>query len=84
MAIDGQMPKNSLINLLVNASQYLVKEKESDLKTTIRDGTLIIAVKNESIGIRDTDIGLLLISFSCPQRRAYISNIRNRIRSLHH
>ena len=63
VAIDGQMLKNILINLLVNASKYSAEEKEIELTTTVQNDTLIIAVKDEGIGIPDTDKDNLFISF---------------------
>jgi signal transduction histidine kinase len=63
VAIDGQMLKNILINLLINASKYSAEEKEIELTTAVRDDTLVIKVKDEGIGIPDTDKDNLFISF---------------------
>ena len=63
VVIDGQMLKNILINLLVNASKYSAEKKEIELATTVRDNTLIITVKDEGIGIPDMDKENLFISF---------------------
>lgn len=61
--IDGQMLKNVLINLLVNASKYLAEGKEIELTTAVRSERLSITVKDQGIGIPDTDKDNLFISF---------------------
>ncbi|MBC8154939.1 MAG: HAMP domain-containing histidine kinase [Bacteroidetes bacterium] len=63
VAIDGQMLKNILINLLVNASKYSAEEKEIELTTAVRDNQLIINVRDQGIGIPDVDKDNLFISF---------------------
>lgn len=63
ISLDGQMLKNILINLLINASKYSADKKEIELTTTIRDGQLVVEVKDEGIGIPDADKDRLFISF---------------------
>ncbi|GAB4019387.1 hypothetical protein GCM10028808_56980 [Spirosoma migulaei] len=63
LSIDSQMLKNILINLLVNASKYSAHGKEIELTTAVDDRQLIISVKDEGIGIPDTDKDKLFISF---------------------
>jgi len=63
VSIDGQMLKNILINLLVNASKYSAEEKEIELTTAVRSDQLLITVKDQGIGIPDSDKDKLFISF---------------------
>ncbi|QHV98685.1 sensor histidine kinase [Spirosoma endbachense] len=63
IVIDGQMVKNILINLLVNASKYSAEGKEIELTTTVQDDQLLITVKDEGIGIPDADKDKLFINF---------------------
>lgn len=63
VSIDGQMLKNILINLLVNASKYSAEEKEIELTTAVRSDQLLITVKDQGIGIPDIDKDKLFISF---------------------
>ena len=63
IVIDGQMLKNILINLLVNASKYSADEKLIDMTTTVRGNQLLVTVKDEGIGIPDLDKDKLFISF---------------------
>ncbi len=61
--LDGQMLKNILVNLLVNASKYSAEGKEIELTTTVVDDRLIVAVRDQGIGIPDIDKDNLFISF---------------------
>lgn len=63
VSIDGQMLKNILINLLVNASKYSAEEKEIELTTAVRSDQVLITVKDQGIGIPDIDKDKLFISF---------------------
>lgn len=63
VSIDGQMLKNILINLLVNASKYSAEAKEIELTTAVQNDELSITVKDEGIGIPDIDKDKLFISF---------------------
>lgn len=63
VSLDGQMLKNILVNLLVNASKYSAEEKEIELTTTVSDSELLITVKDQGIGIPDVDKDNLFISF---------------------
>lgn len=63
ISIDGQMLKNILINLLVNASKYSSEGKEIELTTTVQDDHLLFTVKDEGIGIPDVDQDKLFINF---------------------
>lgn len=63
IGIDGQMLKNILINLLVNASKYSSDGKEIELTTDVQPEQLVITVKDEGIGIPDADQDKLFITF---------------------
>lgn len=63
VAMDGQMLKNILVNLLVNASKYSTEEKEIELTTRVSGDQLRITVKDQGIGIPDSDKDNLFISF---------------------
>ncbi|MEZ0611743.1 sensor histidine kinase [Fibrella sp. WM1] len=63
VSIDGQMIKNILINLLINASKYSAEGKQIELKTAVDDTQLIITVSDHGIGIPDVDKDNLFISF---------------------
>ncbi|MFD2938280.1 sensor histidine kinase [Spirosoma flavum] len=63
VSIDGQMLKNILVNLLVNASKYSAEEKEIELTTKVQRNQLVITVKDQGIGIPDVDKDNLFISF---------------------
>ncbi len=63
VAIDGQMLKNILVNLLVNASKYSAEKKEIELTTAVGSDQLVITVKDQGIGIPDVDKDNLFISF---------------------
>lgn len=63
VSIDGQMLKNILINLLVNASKYSAEAKEIELTTSVGSEQLLITVKDQGIGIPDIDKDKLFISF---------------------
>lgn len=63
VSLDGQMLKNILINLLVNASKYSAEEKEIELTTAVRGDQLLITVKDRGIDIPDIDKDNLFISF---------------------
>ncbi len=63
IAIDGQMVKNILINLLVNASKYSADGKQIELTTVVWDDHLVVKVKDEGIGIPDADKDKLFINF---------------------
>ncbi len=62
-AIDGQMVKNVLINLLVNASKYSADGKQIELTTVVWDDHLVVKVKDEGIGVPDADKDKLFINF---------------------
>lgn len=61
--VDGQMLKNILINLLVNASKYSSEGKEIELTTDVEDQHLLVTVKDQGIGIPDADKDKLFINF---------------------
>jgi PAS domain S-box-containing protein len=63
VSLDGQMLKNILINLLVNASKYSSEGKEIELTTTVQNEQLLFTVKDEGIGIPDVDKDKLFINF---------------------
>ncbi|GAB2553552.1 PAS domain-containing sensor histidine kinase [Spirosoma areae] len=63
ISLDGQMLKNILINLLVNASKYSADGKEIELTTTVLDNQLWLTVRDEGIGIPDADKDKLFINF---------------------
>ncbi|MBC8156232.1 MAG: PAS domain-containing protein [Bacteroidetes bacterium] len=63
ISLDGQMLKNILINLLVNASKYSADGKEIELTTAVRGDQLLLTVRDEGIGIPDADKDKLFISF---------------------
>lgn len=63
IGIDGQMLKNILINLLVNASKYSSEQKEIELTTEVQQEQLVVTVKDEGIGIADADKEKLFITF---------------------
>lgn len=63
LSLDGQMLKNILINLLVNASKYSADGKEIELTTAIEGDQLVLTVRDEGIGIPDEDKDKLFISF---------------------
>jgi signal transduction histidine kinase len=60
---DGQMLKNILINLLVNASKYSADGKEIKLTTAIEANQLRLTIRDEGIGIPDADKDKLFINF---------------------
>lgn len=61
--LDGQMLKNILVNLLVNASKYSAENKEINLTTSVADNQLELTVRDEGIGIPDADKDKLFINF---------------------
>ncbi len=63
LAIDGQMLRNILVNLLMNASKYSAAHSDVELTTEVADGQLVVTVKDQGIGIPDTDKDKLFISF---------------------
>lgn len=73
ISLDGQMLKNILINLLINASKYSAGGKEIELTTTILDGQLVITVKDQGIGIPDADKDKLFINFFRARNASHIA-----------
>ncbi len=63
ISLDGQMLKNILINLLVNASKYSADEKDIELTTAVAGEQLTLTVTDRGIGIPDADKDKLFISF---------------------
>ncbi|WP_461054662.1 sensor histidine kinase, partial [Spirosoma arcticum] len=63
ISLDGQMLKNILINLLVNASKYSADGKEIELTTRVDGDQLWLTVRDEGIGIPDADKDKLFINF---------------------
>ena len=63
ISIDGQLLKTILINLIINASKYSADEKEIALTTAVQNEQLLITVKDEGIGIPDSDKDKLFINF---------------------
>ena len=63
ISLDGQMLKNILVNLLVNASKYSADGKEIELTTTVDGHQLRLTVRDEGIGIPDADKDKLFINF---------------------
>jgi PAS domain S-box-containing protein len=63
VSVDGQMLKNILINLLVNASKYSADGKEIELTTAVAGDQLRLTVRDEGIGIPDADKDKLFINF---------------------
>lgn len=61
--LDGQMLKNILVNLLVNASKYSAEGKNIGLTTRVAGDRLLLAVEDQGIGIPDVDKDNLFISF---------------------
>lgn len=61
--VDGQMLKNILVNLLVNASKYSAENKEIALTTRVEGNQLWLTVRDEGIGIPDADKDKLFINF---------------------
>ncbi|TAE22030.1 MAG: PAS domain-containing sensor histidine kinase [Cytophagales bacterium] len=60
---DGQMLKNILVNLLVNASKYSAQHKEIELTTRVAGDQLWLTVRDEGIGIPDADKDKLFVNF---------------------
>ncbi len=73
VSLDGQMLKNILINLLVNASKYSADEKEIELATVVQDHQLLITVKDQGIGIPDADKDKLFINFFRARNAIHVS-----------
>lgn len=63
ISVDGQMLKNILVNLLVNASKYSADGKEITLTTAVQASHLLLTVRDEGIGIPDADKDKLFINF---------------------
>ncbi|MVM35691.1 PAS domain-containing protein [Spirosoma sp. HMF4905] len=63
ISLDGQMLKNILINLLVNASKYSADGKEIELTTAVEEQQIRLTVRDEGIGIPDADKDKLFINF---------------------
>ncbi|GAB4022745.1 PAS domain-containing protein [Spirosoma migulaei] len=63
LALDGQLLKQILINLLSNASKYSSDNKQIELTTSVSDDKLQLTVKDEGIGIPDADKDNLFINF---------------------
>ncbi|MBO0929629.1 PAS domain-containing sensor histidine kinase [Fibrella aquatilis] len=63
IGVDGSMLRNILINLLVNASKYSSEGKIIELTTAIEGNLLLVTVRDEGIGIPDSDKEKLFINF---------------------
>lgn len=63
ISLDGQMLKNILINLLVNASKYSADGKQIELTSAVEGNQLRLTVRDEGIGIPDADKDKLFINF---------------------
>lgn len=63
ISLDGQMLKNILVNLLVNASKYSADGKEIELTTAVVGHQLLVTIRDEGIGIPDADKDKLFINF---------------------
>ncbi|UHG94543.1 PAS domain-containing protein [Spirosoma oryzicola] len=63
VSLDGQMLKNILINLLVNASKYSANGKAIDLSTAVAGDQFQLTVRDQGIGIPDADKDKLFINF---------------------
>ena len=61
--IDGQLLRNILINLLINAGKYSAEGKEIGLTTIIQADQLQLTVKDEGIGIPDAEKHKLFVNF---------------------
>ncbi|SFE89215.1 PAS domain-containing sensor histidine kinase [Spirosoma endophyticum] len=63
MFLDGPMLKHILINLLSNASKYSADGQPIELTTSVADDKLWLVVKDDGIGIPETDQDQLFSSF---------------------
>lgn len=55
ITLDRQLLKNILFNLLSNASKYSAEGKDINFTTKTTDGSITITIKDEGIGIPDSD-----------------------------
>lgn len=65
--------RNILLNLLSNASKYSLDEKEIHLNTTFADNTIILVIKDQGIGIPESDQTNLFSEFF---RASNVENIQ--------
>lgn len=63
LLLDGQLLRNILINLLVNAGKYSAEGQEIGLTTSVQADQLWVTVKDEGIGIPDAEKDKLFVNF---------------------